>query len=63
MQMVESGAPGGFKQLGDVITLRELEEVAARYKVIAGFDRDSLNLRGPAAVAGVIRRGARARLS
>lgn len=35
--------PEGFKQLSDVITQRELEEVAARYKVIAGFDRDSLN--------------------
>jgi 5-methylphenazine-1-carboxylate 1-monooxygenase len=43
MQMVEERAPEGFKQLGDVITQSELELVAARYKVIAGFDRDSLN--------------------
>jgi 5-methylphenazine-1-carboxylate 1-monooxygenase len=43
MQMVEERAPGGFKLLGDVITQSELEDVAARYKVIAGFDRDSLN--------------------
>ena len=43
MQMVEERAPGGFKQLGDVISQTELESAAARYKVIAGFDQDSLN--------------------
>ena len=43
MQMVEERVPGGFKQLGDVISQTELELAAARYKVIAGFDRDSLN--------------------
>jgi len=43
MQMVEERAPGGFKQLGDVISQTELESAAARYKVIAGFDKDSLN--------------------
>jgi 2-polyprenyl-6-methoxyphenol hydroxylase-like FAD-dependent oxidoreductase len=43
MQIVEERAPGGFKQLGDVISQTELESVAARYKVIAGFDQNSLN--------------------
>jgi 2-polyprenyl-6-methoxyphenol hydroxylase-like FAD-dependent oxidoreductase len=43
LQIVEERAPEGFKRLGDVITQKELEEVAARYKVIAGFDRDALN--------------------
>ena len=46
MQMVEERAPGGFTDLADVITRRELEEVAARYKTIAGFDRDSLSRAG-----------------
>jgi 5-methylphenazine-1-carboxylate 1-monooxygenase len=46
MQMVEERAPAGFKQLEDVITREELEETAARYKVIAGFDRDSLTRAG-----------------
>ena len=46
MQMVEDRAPGGFTDLADVITRRELEEVAARYKTIAGFDRDSLSRAG-----------------
>jgi 5-methylphenazine-1-carboxylate 1-monooxygenase len=42
MQMVEERAPQGFERLEDVVTLRELEEIAQRYKVIAGFDRDRL---------------------
>ncbi len=46
MQMVEERAPDGFRNLGDVIARRELEEVAARYKAIAGFDRDSLDRAG-----------------
>lgn len=46
MQMVEERAPGGFRNLHDAITQEELEEVSARYKIIAGFDRDSLNRTG-----------------
>jgi 2-polyprenyl-6-methoxyphenol hydroxylase-like FAD-dependent oxidoreductase len=45
MQMVEDRAPNGFKSLSDVITREELEAVASRYKTIAGFDRDELNVR------------------
>jgi 2-polyprenyl-6-methoxyphenol hydroxylase-like FAD-dependent oxidoreductase len=43
MQMVEERAPNGFTNLYDVITRAELEEVANRYKAVAGFDRERLN--------------------
>jgi hypothetical protein len=43
MQMVEERAPNGFENLYDVITQRELEEVALHYKRIAGFEKDDLN--------------------
>jgi len=43
MQMVEDRAPNGFRNLSDVISREELEEVAHRYKAVAGFDRDRLN--------------------
>jgi 5-methylphenazine-1-carboxylate 1-monooxygenase len=47
MQLVEQRAPGGFTRIGDVLTPQELQETAARYKQVAGFDRDALNARGP----------------
>lgn len=43
MQMVEERAPDGFERLEDVIGRDELEAVAARYKQVAGFDREKLN--------------------
>jgi 2-polyprenyl-6-methoxyphenol hydroxylase-like FAD-dependent oxidoreductase len=43
MQMVEDRAPNGFTNLDDVISREELQEVANRYKAIAGFDRERLN--------------------
>lgn len=43
MQIVEERAPNGFANLGDIISDTELEEIAVRYKKIAGFDRKSLN--------------------
>jgi hypothetical protein len=43
MQIVEERAPNGFTLLSDVISYRELEEIANRYKAIAGFDRARLN--------------------
>ncbi|HWK23060.1 MAG TPA: flavin-dependent oxidoreductase [Ureibacillus sp.] len=43
MQIVEDRAPNGFANLDDVISYTELEEIANRYKKIAGFDRESLN--------------------
>lgn len=43
MQLVEERAPNGFGRLEDVISMAELEEIATRYKAVAGFDRDRLN--------------------
>ena len=43
MQMVEERAPGGFKDVHDIISQEELEEIANLYKKIAGFEKQSLN--------------------
>jgi 5-methylphenazine-1-carboxylate 1-monooxygenase len=43
MQIVEDRAPNGFEHLDEVISQEELEAIAARYKQIAGFDKDALN--------------------
>jgi 2-polyprenyl-6-methoxyphenol hydroxylase-like FAD-dependent oxidoreductase len=43
MQIAEERAPGGFKDVNAVFAPNELEEIASRYKAIAGFDRDKLN--------------------
>lgn len=43
MQMVHERAPEGFERLEDVISQAELEEIANRYKQIAGFDKERLN--------------------
>jgi 2-polyprenyl-6-methoxyphenol hydroxylase-like FAD-dependent oxidoreductase len=43
MQMAEERAPAGFRNIEDVISQRELEDVADGYKKIAGFSRDALN--------------------
>lgn len=43
MQMAEERAPQGFERIEDVINRSELEDIANRYKQIAGFDRNSLN--------------------
>ena len=42
MRIVEERAPHGFERLEDVISRQELEEIANRYKVIAGFDKTRL---------------------
>jgi 2-polyprenyl-6-methoxyphenol hydroxylase-like FAD-dependent oxidoreductase len=47
MQMVHTRTPDGFARIEDVLTAAELEEAAAGYKRIAGFDRDALNTRPP----------------
>jgi 2-polyprenyl-6-methoxyphenol hydroxylase-like FAD-dependent oxidoreductase len=44
MQIVEERAPNGFDRLEDVIGQQELEEIAQRYKRIAGFDRQTLEV-------------------
>jgi 2-polyprenyl-6-methoxyphenol hydroxylase-like FAD-dependent oxidoreductase len=43
MQIVEDRAPDGFKDLHDVISQQELEDIANHYKQIAGFAKDELN--------------------
>jgi 2-polyprenyl-6-methoxyphenol hydroxylase-like FAD-dependent oxidoreductase len=45
MQLVEERAPHGFTRIEDILTTAELEDVAAGYKRVAGFDKDSLNRR------------------
>lgn len=47
MQMVQARAPDGFERIEDVLSPAELEEAAAGYKRIAGFDREALNSRPP----------------
>ncbi|WP_078556554.1 flavin-dependent oxidoreductase [Bacillus alkalicellulosilyticus] len=43
MQIVEERAPNGFESLDDVITQQELENIANKYKKVAGFDQETLN--------------------
>ncbi len=45
MQIVEERAPQGFADLDAVISRAELAAIAAEYKQIAGFDRETLNRR------------------
>jgi 2-polyprenyl-6-methoxyphenol hydroxylase-like FAD-dependent oxidoreductase len=47
MQLVQERASDGFARIEDVLTRTELEEAAAGYKRIAGFDKDELNARAP----------------
>ncbi|MGX9134223.1 flavin-dependent oxidoreductase [Rummeliibacillus sp. JY-2-4R] len=43
MQMAEDRAPQGFNNIEDVIPQSELEEIANKYKQIAGFSKEVLN--------------------
>ena len=45
MQIVEERAPNGFGHLHEVISRKELEDFANSYKKIAGFDRQTLNIK------------------
>jgi 2-polyprenyl-6-methoxyphenol hydroxylase-like FAD-dependent oxidoreductase len=47
MQTVEERAPDGFVRIEDVLSAGELQDTAAGYKRIAGFDREALNNRAP----------------
>ena len=47
MQMVEDRAPNGFNIVTEVLTAQELEDVAANYKRVAGFQVDKLNAKPP----------------
>jgi 2-polyprenyl-6-methoxyphenol hydroxylase-like FAD-dependent oxidoreductase len=43
MQLAEERAPGGFTDIHDVIPQDELEEIASRYKQVAGFSVEQVN--------------------
>ncbi len=45
MQLVEDRAPDGFVKLEDVVTRDELQTIADKYKLLAGFAVNELNTR------------------
>lgn len=51
MQIAEERASDGFQNIETVIPRTELEEIANRYKAMAGFDKDTLNERPSLSVA------------
>ncbi len=50
MQLVEERAPGGFAVVTDVLSQQELEDIAANYKRVAGFQVEGLNAKPPIVV-------------
>jgi 2-polyprenyl-6-methoxyphenol hydroxylase-like FAD-dependent oxidoreductase len=47
MQLVEERAPDGFEDVTDVLSRQELEDIAANYKRVAGFQVEGLNAKPP----------------
>ena len=47
MQLVEERAPNGYKIVTDVLSQQELEDIAANYKRVAGFQVEALNAKPP----------------
>ncbi len=47
MQLVQQRAPDGYKVVTDVLSLKELEDIAANYKRVAGFQVEGLNAKPP----------------
>jgi 2-polyprenyl-6-methoxyphenol hydroxylase-like FAD-dependent oxidoreductase len=47
MQIVEERAPDGFEVVTDVLSQQELEDIAANYKRVAGFQVEDLNAKPP----------------
>jgi 2-polyprenyl-6-methoxyphenol hydroxylase-like FAD-dependent oxidoreductase len=45
LDLIENRAPDGFTSVEDVASYAEREAIAAKYKLIAGFDKDALNSR------------------
>jgi len=43
LQLAHERAPDGFENINDVIGSMELEEVGKAYKLLAGFDMESVN--------------------
>ena len=56
MQMVEERAPNGFNVVTDVLSQKELEDIANNYKRVAGFQVDALNAKPPIVQMPVTRR-------
>ncbi|MGY4298033.1 2-polyprenyl-6-methoxyphenol hydroxylase-like FAD-dependent oxidoreductase [Bradyrhizobium sp. i1.4.4] len=56
MQLVEERAPDGYDVVTDVLSQKELEDIAANYKRVAGFQVEALNAKPP-----IVSAGARAR--
>ena len=50
MQLVEERAPDGYKLVTDVLSQKELEDIAANYKRVAGFQVEALNAKPPAQI-------------
>jgi 2-polyprenyl-6-methoxyphenol hydroxylase-like FAD-dependent oxidoreductase len=50
MQIVEERAPNGFDVVTDVLSHQELEDIAANYKRVAGFQVEGLNAKPPIVV-------------
>jgi 5-methylphenazine-1-carboxylate 1-monooxygenase len=47
MQMVEERAPNGYSVITNVMSQQELEDIAANYKRVAGFQVEALNAKPP----------------
>jgi 2-polyprenyl-6-methoxyphenol hydroxylase-like FAD-dependent oxidoreductase len=47
MQVVEERAPDGYDKVTDVLSQQEMEEIAANYKRVAGFQVEGLNAKPP----------------
>jgi 2-polyprenyl-6-methoxyphenol hydroxylase-like FAD-dependent oxidoreductase len=47
MQLVEERAPDGYNVVTDVLSLKELEDIATNYKRVAGFQVEGLNAKPP----------------
>jgi hypothetical protein len=45
--MVEERAPDGYDVVTDVLSQQELEDIAANYKRVAGFQVEALNAKPP----------------
>ena len=61
MQMVEERAPDGYDVVTDVLSQQELEDIAANYKRVAGFQVEGLNAKPPIVTGDIGRDNARQR--
>lgn len=54
MQIAEERAPGGFRNIEDIIPRHELEDVSLSFKKAAGFDPETVNTRPSYSVGSVV---------